>query len=115
MNNTMEYRGYVGSVEFSEADQLLFGKVQGIRSLISYEGTTVSELIADFHGAVDDYLALCSAEGTAPEKAFKGSFYIRFKNTDLHKRAAIYAYNHNVSLNSVVEESVAEYLSTRQD
>ena len=26
-----------------------------------------------------------------------------------------YAYNHNVSLNSVVEESVAEYLSTRQD
>ena len=30
MNNTMEYRGYVGSVEFSEADQLLFGKVQGI-------------------------------------------------------------------------------------
>ena len=95
--------------------QLLFGKVQGIRSLISYEGTTVSELIADFHGAVDDYLELCSAEGTAPEKAFKGSFNIRFKNTDLHKRAAIYAYNHNVSLNSVVEESVAEYLSTRQD
>ena len=115
MNNTMEYRGYVGSVEFSEADQLLFGKVQGIRSLISYEGTTVSELIADFHGAVDDYLELCSAEGTAPEKAFKGSFNIRVKNTDLHKRAAIYAYNHNVSLNSVVEESVAEYLSTRQD
>ena len=35
MKNTMEYRGYVGSVEFSEADQLLFGKVQGIRSLIS--------------------------------------------------------------------------------
>ena len=65
MNNTMEYRGYVGSVEFSEADQLLFGKVQGIRSLISYEGTTVSELIADFHGAVDDYLALCSAEESA--------------------------------------------------
>ena len=115
MNNTMEYLGYVGSVEFSEADQLLFGKVQGIRSLISYEGTTVSELIEDFHGAVDDYLTFCNAEGTTPEKAFKGSFNIRFKNTDRHKRAAIYAYNHNVSLNSVVEESVAEYLSTRQD
>ena len=43
MNNTMEYKGYVGSVEFSENDNVLFGKVQGIRSLISYEGTTVSE------------------------------------------------------------------------
>lgn len=83
MNNTMEYRGYVGSVEFSEADQLLFGKVQGIRSLISYEGTTVSELIADFHDAVDDYLAICNAEGTAPEKAFKGSFNIRFNHNQI--------------------------------
>lgn len=115
MNNTMEYKGYIGSVEFSETDQILFGKVQGIRSLISYEGTTVSELIEDFHGAVDDYLELCSEEGKTPEKAFKGSFNVRFKNPDLHKKAAVYAYNHNVSLNSVVEESVAEYLMAKKD
>ena len=114
MNNTMEYKGYIGSVEFSETDQILFGKVQGIRSLISYEGTTAAELIDDFHGAVDDYLELCSAEGKTPEKAFKGSFNVRFKDPDLHRKAAVYAYNHNVSLNSVVEESVAEYLAARQ-
>ena len=113
MNNTMEYKGYIGSVEFSEADQILFGKVQGIRSLISYEGTTVSELIEDFHNAVDDYLELCSAEGKTPEKAFKGSFNVRFKDPELHRKAAIYAYNHKTSLNSVVEESVDEYLVTR--
>jgi ABC-2 type transport system ATP-binding protein len=35
----MEYKGYVGSVEFSENDGVFYGKVQGIRSLISYEGT----------------------------------------------------------------------------
>ncbi len=115
MNNTMEYKGFIGSVEFSETDKILFGKVQGIRSLISYEGTTVSELIDDFHGAVDDYLELCAAEGKLPEKGFKGSFNVRFKDPDLHKRAAVYAYNHKVSLNSVVEESVAEYLVSRRD
>lgn len=59
MNNVMEYKGYVGSVEFSENDSLFFGKVQGICSLISYEGTNMSELVSDFHGAVDDYLKLC--------------------------------------------------------
>ena len=32
MNNTMQYKGYVGSVEFSEADGLFFGKVLGIRA-----------------------------------------------------------------------------------
>ena len=114
MNNTMEYKGYIGSVEFSETDQILFGKVQGIRSLISYEGTTVTELVEDFHDAVDEYLDLCSAEGKEPEKAFKGSFNVRFKNPDLHKQAAVYAYNHSVSLNSVIEDSVAEYLVARQ-
>ena len=57
MDNFMEYKGYVGSVEFSEEDALYYGKVQGIRSLISYEGSTAKELVADFHGAVDDYLA----------------------------------------------------------
>ena len=39
MNNTIQYRGYVGSVEFSEEDGTFYGKVLGIRSLISYEGS----------------------------------------------------------------------------
>ena len=71
MNNIMEYKGYIGSVEFSESDELFFGKVQGIRSLISYEGSNAAELVSDFHGAVDDYLALCEKEGIKPEIAYK--------------------------------------------
>ena len=56
MNNTMEYIGYVGSVEFSEEDALFFGKVLGVRALISYEGENARDLVEDFHSAVDDYL-----------------------------------------------------------
>ncbi len=67
MNNTMEYKSYVGSVEFSEEDSLFYGKVIGVRALISYEGSTVTELIEDFHRAVEDYLALCKNEGKQPE------------------------------------------------
>ena len=37
MNNTMKYKDYIGSVEFSEEDGIFFGKVMGIRALISYE------------------------------------------------------------------------------
>ena len=57
MNKTFQYKGYVGSVEFSEEDDNFYGKVLGIRSLISYEGESVTELLADFHDAVDDYLS----------------------------------------------------------
>ena len=56
MNNIIQHKGYVGSVEFSEADGIFYGKVMGIHSLISYEGESVKELLDDFHGAVDDYL-----------------------------------------------------------
>ncbi len=111
MNNTIEYKGYIGSVEFSESDSLFYGKVQGIRSLISYEGTNASELISDFHEAVDEYLLLCEEEGKAPEIAYKGSLNIRFKESDTHRRAAIYAMTHNQSLNSFIEDAVIEKLS----
>jgi len=69
MNNTLEYKGYVGCVEFSEQDRIFYGKVKGIHSLISYEGTTINELTKDFHEAIDSYLALCESEGIEPEKS----------------------------------------------
>ena len=109
MSNTIEYKGYIGSVEFSQTDCLLFGKVMGIRALISYEGQTAQELIEDFHAAVDDYLALCAAEGKQPERAYKGSFNIRI-SPDLHRRAALYASAHQTTLNRVVESALEHYV-----
>ena len=110
MNNTMEYKGYVGTVEFSAEDALFYGKVMGIRSLISYEGASAAELIADFHGAVDDYLEMCKAEGIEPEKAYKGSFNIRI-SPELHKKAVIAATSRQITLNSFVEQSIEQAIA----
>ena len=107
MNNTIQYKGYVGSVEFSEEDALFYGKVLGIRSLISYEGDNAKSLIDDFHGAVDDYLASCAAEGKEPEIAFKGSFNIRL-SPELHKKIFIYATSHQTSINKYIESTLEE-------
>ena len=112
MSNTMEYKNYVGSVEFSESDGVFFGKVMGIRAMISYEGTTAKELVEDFHGAVDDYLMLCEAEGKEPERAYKGSFNVRV-SPELHKQAVIYASSHQMSLNSLVEAALRNSLSSQ--
>lgn len=107
MNNTIEYRGYLGSVEFSEADALFYGQVMGIRALISYEGENAHDLVTDFHGAVDDYLPLCAAEGIEPERACQGSFNIRI-SPELHRQAMITAAARQMSLNSFVEQSIAQ-------
>lgn len=114
MKNTMEYKGYVGSVEFSEADGLFFGKVMGIRALLSYEGSTAKELLDDFHGVIDDYLFLCEEEGIEPEKAYKGSFNIRI-SPELHKQAVVYALSRQMSLNSVVEDALEEYVVSKKN
>lgn len=106
IRNTMEYKGYVGSVEFSEEDSLFFGRVLGIRALVSYEGENARDLVEDFHGSVDDYLALCEAQGTEPEKAYKGSFNVRI-SPELHKAAVIAALRDQISLNSFVENAIA--------
>ena len=111
MKNLIEYKGYIGSIEFSQEDELFYGKVQGIRALISYEGTNAQELIEDFHDAVDAYLELCQENGKSPEKAYKGSFNIRV-SPELHKKIAIYAMEHDISLNNFVEQSIEKQLAS---
>ena len=110
MNNTMEYRGYLGSVEFSGEDTLFYGKVLGVRALISYEGESARELVENFHGAVDDYLQMCAEEGIEPEKAYKGSFNVRI-SPELHKAAVVAATAKQMSLNRFVESAVERAVS----
>ncbi len=114
MSSTMEYKGYIGSVEFSENDRLFFGKVLGVRALISYEGTTATELVEDFHGAVDDYLELCAQQGIEPEKAYKGSFNVRV-SPELHRTAAVYAAMQKISLNSFVENALRSFIQMQRE
>jgi predicted HicB family RNase H-like nuclease len=62
MNSGINYRGYTGSIEFSEEDAVFHGKVVGIKSTISFEGDCVQILTEDFHNAIDEYIEHC---GTA--------------------------------------------------
>ena len=101
----LEYKGYTGSIEYSAEDNLLYGKVLGIRGLISYEGGTGKELEDDFHEAIDTYLADCEMNDIKPEKPFKGSFNVRVSPT-LHQRAALLAMEAKVSLTNFVAEAI---------
>ena len=105
MKNTMHYKGYAGSVEYSEEDHSFFGQVLDIRDLILYEGYNVDELVGDFHAAVDSYLEMCAREGVEPNKPYKGSFNVRI-SPELHSKAADMAREQQISLNSFVEKAI---------
>ena len=111
MSNILEYKGYYGTVEFSDKDNILFGKVLGVNSLISFEGDSVQSLRDDFQGAVDDYLEMCAANNVEPEKTYKGSFNVRV-SPELHKALALVSASRGQTLNSAVEEAIKRYVNT---
>ena len=52
--NTLTYKGYIGTVNFSDKDNVFFGKIEGIDGLVNFEGESVKELTNAFHQAVDE-------------------------------------------------------------
>ena len=88
--NTMTYKGYLGSVNYSDKDQVFFGKIEGINGLVNFEGESVKELTEAFHEAVDDYLAYCNDEGIEPDKSYTGVLNVRLTPA-IHRQIAIQA------------------------
>lgn len=112
MKDMMEYKGYFGSVHYSDEDEVFYGKLAFIRDLVSYEGQSVSELKQSFHEAVDDYLEMCEQSGKKPQVPFKGTFNVR-TGPDLHRDIVLYAESHNKNLNTVVKEALESYISVQ--
>ena len=107
--NTLKYKGFIGSVAFSEADGVFFGKIEGIDGLVNFEGESVAELTNGFHEAVDDYLAYCEEEGIEPHKSYSGSLNVRL-TPDIHTRVAYLAKQAGMSINSFIRTAVESRL-----
>jgi predicted HicB family RNase H-like nuclease len=106
MENALTYKEYIGTVSYSNEDEVFYGKIHGINDLVTFEGTTVKKLKASFEESVDDYLATCEELGKAPDKTFKGSFNIRI-TSDLHRKASLIASQKSVSLNDFIKNAIA--------
>jgi predicted HicB family RNase H-like nuclease len=106
---TLKYKNFIGSVEYSETDKILFGKVLGIRGLISYEGQNVEELEQDFRAGVDEYLEICTEKGIKPQKSFTGTFNIRIPS-ETHGMAVVKAKELGINLNTFVKNAIEDKL-----
>ena len=106
----LKYKGYTGSVEYSEEDNCLFGKVQGMsKDAITYEGSNIDELRQDFEGAVDDYLQMCQEKGVEPRKPYTGVLNVRL-SPEIHSGAAMAASKEGITINAFIRNAVARAL-----
>ncbi len=106
MKNYLEYKGYIGTVEFSAEDKVFFGKIHGINDVVTFEGTSVAELEKSFQDGVVDYLETCKTLNKAPDKVFKGSFNVRVSQ-ELHQKTALLASKKGLNLNEIVKEALS--------
>lgn len=110
----LKYKGYTGSVEYSEEDNCLYGKVLGFRKdCITYEGETISELKSDFEGAINDYLVSCKDRGVEPGKPYSGRLIVRMPS-DLHGMVAMAASNAGPTINEFIKRAVSNELKHEQ-
>ena len=117
----MQYKGYIGKVEYDAEAKLLHGEVAGLRDVITFQANSASGIEKAFRESVDDYLAFCRKRGEKPEKPYSGHFVVR-AGSQLHRDLAAIAQATGKSLNAVVveylkreaERALSETASTSQ-
>jgi predicted HicB family RNase H-like nuclease len=101
----MEYKGYIGKVEFDDQAGIFHGEVVNTRDVITFQGESVAELKKAFRESVDDYLAFCKERGEEPDKPFSGQFVTRIP-PELHRQVNLAASLAGKSLNAWVADQL---------
>jgi predicted HicB family RNase H-like nuclease len=101
----MEYKGFMGKVEFDDEANIFHGEVVNTRDVITFQGESVAELKKAFHESVDDYLAFCKRRGEEPDKPFSGQFVTRI-SPELHRQVNLAARLSGTSLNAWVADQL---------
>ena len=109
MSDFLHYKGYIGSVQYSEEDDVLHGKLQGIGALVNYEGEDLKTLKQEFEDAVESYLEFCEERGEEPERSFGQA--IDYKpNPIYYQRVLNYAEEHDLSVKAVLDKALEAFL-----
>jgi predicted HicB family RNase H-like nuclease len=110
MDNILKYKDFIATIKYSEEDDTFIGRIEGVDSVVSFEGQSIEELRSAFREAVESYLDFCSRKGIShSQKSYTGVFNVRI-NSDLHRRAAIAAKLQGNTLNAFVKESIEHRL-----
>lgn len=64
----LTYKGYAGECEVDFEAGIIFGRVLGIRDVITFKGRDVAEAKQAFYDSIDGYLEFCQELGEEPNR-----------------------------------------------
>lgn len=102
----MEYKSYVGHVNFDDEADIFHGEVVNTRDVITFQGRSVEEIRQAFCESVDEYLEWCKERGKMPDKPFSGKLVVRIPPA-LHRSIFLSAKQEGKSLNRWIEDHLA--------
>ena len=105
--NTMTYKGYAATIEYSDDDECFIGHIAGIKDRVGFHGESVIELKEAFHDAVEDYLETCTAVGKEPQKPYSGKLMLRIP-PELHATIATAAQVSGQSINQWISKALIQ-------
>ena len=103
----MEYKGYIAAIHLDDRDNILVGKIAGIKDSVTFHATDVAGLREAFEEAVNDYLEQCAESGFSPDKSFSGNIAVR-ATPRLHRRLSGLAAARGLSINQFVVSALEE-------
>ena len=106
----MEYKGYIGIVEYDDKAKIFHGDVINTRDVITFQGKSVSDIEKAFRESINDYIRWCEEDGVTPEKPYSGRFNLRL-SPDLHREVAVTAKKMKMSINSFVERALLDEIN----
>lgn len=100
MGYTMiEYKGYLGLIDFDPESDSFHETIINIKDVITFYGSSVTELRQEMKRSIEVYLAFCREQGREPEAPCSGKQIIQ-TSPDLHRRIALNAARRRINLNT---------------
>ena len=96
----MKYKGYSASIEYSDEDECLVGRVIGINDIVTFHGERVDE-------SIDFYLESCRESGEKPNRSYSGKLLLRLP-TEVHAAIANAAESNKQSINQWAVEQLSK-------
>ena len=99
----IEYKGYIGVIDFDPEIDLFHGTVINTQDVITFYGASVTELREEMQKSLEVYFEVCKEQGKVPDKPFSGTLTSQ-TSPELYGRIALNAARRQLKIDAYLQE-----------
>lgn len=112
ITGTLNFKEYVGSIDYNNSENVFYGKVLYINDSILYSADNLEDLTKEFESSIEDYLEMCKNEDLEPNKPMGGVFNVRTTPQN-HYFLSVISKRENTTLNKIINEAINLFINEK--